>query len=375
MRSPIKHASVVRAALAAALVFVLAALAAGCAQGEAQAATAPEKRAATGGATADPGAKELAVPVAKAINVEVAELEPADIVEVVTANGVAQAVSDIIYSAELAGKITALSLKIGDRVRKGQLLARIDVGTLAAQATQVDAAYGLSKSTLERLSALEAEELVSKQQMDEVRSQLASAQSQRTLLRMQLSKSAVRSGRAGVVANVFAERLEFVGPGQPIIQVVDLRDMIVEAHLAETEIAGVAQGAAAEVELDALGETFAGAVEAIVPAADKDSKTFTVRVAVQNPDQKILVGMSARVRINVGKLEGVIAVPQSAVIEGKDGRSVFVAVDGKARQRAVTLGAVDGERVVIESGVAPGERLVVVGQRDVVDGQPVNVVR
>ena len=123
--------------------------------------------------------------------------------------------------------------------------------------------------------------------------------------------------------------------------------MIVEAHLAETQIAGIAKGDKADVEVDALGETFEGAVEAVVPAADKDSKTFAVRVAVKNPDEKILVGMSARVRIATGVLEGVLAVPQSAVIEGADGRSVFVAVGGKAQRRAVKLGAVDGDRVVL----------------------------
>ncbi len=361
--------SFVRAALATALAISLA----GCGETEARAATSAATPA-QGGAQ-KPAAGVEAVPVPKAANVQTAALAPTDVTVVVSANGSAEARSDIVYSAELAGKIEALPVRIGDRVRAGQVLARIDVSTLTAQASQVDAAYGLSKSTLDRLSALEADDLVSKQQMDEVRSQMASAESQRALIRTELSKSAVRVDKAGVVANVFVERSEYVGPGTPIAQVVDLHEMVVEAHLAETQIAGIAKGDKVDVELDALGETFEGAVEAVVPAADKDSKTFAVRVAVKNPDEKILVGMSARVRIATGELEGVLAVPQSAVIEGADGRSVFVAAGGKAQRRAVTLGAVDGDRVVLESGVAPGEALIVVGHRDLTDGQAITVVQ
>jgi membrane fusion protein (multidrug efflux system) len=85
--------------------------------------------------------------------------------------------------------------------------------------------------------------------------------------------------------------------------------------------------------------------------------------------------MSARVRISVGEIAGAIAVPQSAVLERADGRSVYVAAGGVARRRAVELGPVDGDRVVVRSGLAAGEQLIVVGHRDLVDGQPINVVR
>lgn len=369
-----KRTFIFRAVLAAALLCGLGAAAVGCAESEAQASaiskTAPEGSAATGTAASEPP-----LPVAKAANVQVTLLTPSTVVEIASANGVALAVSDIVYSAELAGKIEYLPVEIGDRVRKGQVLARVDFRSLRAQASQVEASYGLSKTTLERLASLEADELVSPQQMDEVRSQMASAESQRAFIRSELAKAAVRADKAGVVANVFAERSEFVGPGTPIVQVVDLREMIVETHLAETQVAGVTKGAAAEVEFDALDETVPGVVEAVVPAADRESKTFTVRVKVENADERILVGMSARVRITVRTLEDVIAVPQNAVLEGKDGRSVFVAVNGEAVKRAVSLGAVDGDRVVLRDGVKPGDQLIVVGHRDLTDGQAITVVQ
>ena len=354
-----------RFALLALAFAALALLGSGCAEKEASASTK------SGDVTAP---AEAPAPAPRAANVRVVELAPGRVSVVATGTGVAAASSDIVYSAELAGKIVALPVEIGDRVRAGQVLARIDVDALRAQASQVEAAYSLSKSTLARLEALEADEFVSAQQMDEVRSQMASAESQRALFRTQLSRSTVRADKAGVVANVFAERAEYVGPGSPIAQVVDLRRIIVETHLAETQIAGIAKGARAEVEFDALGEVFAGEVEAVVPAADKESGTFAVRVKVDNLDERILVGMSARVRIAVREIDDVIAVPQSAVIEGEDGRSVFVAVEGKAAERVVTLGPTDGDRVVLQDGVRVGERLIVVGQRDLADGQAIAVV-
>ena len=112
-----------------------------------------------------------------------------------------------------------------------------------------------------------------------------------------------------------------------------------------------------------------------MPAADQVSKTFRLRIKIKNKEMKILVGMSAKVRITTEKIENVVVVSHSSIIEEKNGRSVFVARDGKAEKRQVKLGAMEGDRVVISDGVSFGEKLIIVGQRELNDGQPIQIIR
>jgi multidrug efflux pump subunit AcrA (membrane-fusion protein) len=149
----------------------------------------------------------------------------------------------------------------------------------------------------------------------------------------------------------------------------------VEAQLAESQVASVSQNARVDVLIDALNENYEGVVDTVIPTADAVSKTFTVKVKIPNKDLKILVGMSAKLKINSGTLDNVIMAVQNAVLEDSDGtKSIFIAKNGKAQKREVKTGPVKGDKVVLLSGAEQGEKLIVLGQRDLKDGEPVNIV-
>ena len=144
---------------------------------------------------------------------------------------------------------------------------------------------------------------------------------------------------------------------------------------AETQVPQIDRSAEVDVRIEALGKTFKGRVDTLIPTADKASKTFTLRIKIDNPDYEILIGMSAKVKIAAIEHKDIVVVPQSAVIEERDSRSVFVAKGGKAIRRKVRLGASQGENVVLTEGVEAGEDLIVVGQRDLEDGRPIRVIK
>lgn len=310
----------------------------------------------------------------KTLNVKVEMLTPTTLKEVAVANGVTRPIRDIKYSAELPGKIEYLSADVGDTVKKGQVLARIDFRTLRAQATQAEANHNLAKTTYDRLIELKTEDLVAQQKVDESQSGLQGAEAQLEIARANLAKSTVKSSFRGTVTNKYVEKGEYLAPGMPLYDVVDYRTILLEARLAETQVARITKNAKVTIVIDALGETFEGEVDTVVPTADKVSKTFTLRVKIKNPDLKILVGMSASVRVSAKVHENVLVASQSAVIEESGKRFVFITKDGIASKRPVKLGAVEGDRVVLEEGVSPGDSLVVLGQRDLSDGQPVRVI-
>ncbi len=294
--------------------------------------------------------------------------------EVVTATGTAAPKTDVTFSAEVPGRIEYLGAELGGRVKRGQVLARVDFRTLKAQKTQAEANYQLAKATQGRLANL-GEKLVSRQKLDEVNSSLTGAEAQLAIASDSVNKSVLRSTINGIVSAKFVEKAEYVGPGAPMFRVVDYHTIILEAQLPETQVAMVTAGSKVAVSISALAEEFEGTVDTVLPEADPVSRTFTVRVKVKNPDLRILVGMSATVKIEARVHEGVVVLPQDVVIEGKGIRSVFVVKDGAAVRKNVRLGPIEGERVIILEGVEPGEEVIVLGHRDLIEGQPVEVVR
>jgi membrane fusion protein, multidrug efflux system len=347
----------------------------GCAENEARAESQKQSKpmSAKGhAATALQSQEENVSP--KPTNVKTEKLETTTLTEYIVAYGTTQAVRDVTYSAEVPGRIEALRVDIGDRIRKGRIIARIDFGTLKAQAEQAVTAYDLAKSTYERLASLEGEGVISSQQIDEAKSSMLSAKAGVSIAEQNVKKAVVRSTYSGIVGAKFVEKGEYVAPGTPLVKVVDYKTIVVEAKLAETQAASIGRNADVTVDIEALHKSFKGKVETLIPTADRDSKTFTLRIEIENPNYEILVGMSAVVRLTAVTHDNVIVVSQSTVLEERNGRSVYVVEDGVARKRKVTLGASQEDKVVLAAGVSPGESVVVVGQRDLEDGKPIHAI-
>lgn len=312
---------------------------------------------------------------ANLVNVKVAPIGRSTLTEYIVSRGVTQPLHEVTYSAEISGKLEYLSADLGDRIRLGQLLARIDFQTLKAQTDQAQSQYELAAATFERVKELRSEELISQQQFDEANSNIRATEAQLAIAKANLSKSQVRASRKGIVSAKYVEKAEYVGPGTPLYKVVDYRTVIVEAMLAETQVAEIHEDAAVEVQIDALGKSFQGKVNAIVPTADPASKTFTLRIEIDNPDLQILVGMSAVVRVTAAVHHDVLVTSQSVINESPNGRFAFVVEGDIAKKREVKLGAVEADKVVLLEGVSQGESLVIQGQRDLIDGQKVRIVK
>ena len=317
------------------------------------------------------GQKKILAPAPTNIKIEPAV--PTSIARTISLTGQTMADKEVRYSSEISGQIEYLAVELGSPVKKGKTLARIDYQLVKAQADQAQANYDLAKKTFERKEILGKKEMVSPQQLDESRAQMLAADAQLRIAKANLKKSIIRATIDGVVTGKYVEKGEFVAPGSQIVQVVDTNRIVIEAQVPEQQVSHVRPGCEVTVTIDALARDFTGKVDIVVPKADPVSGTFAVRVKVDNPDKEIFAGMSARMTITAGTLENVIVVPQDIVVEENEHRSVYVEQDGVAHRRDVQLGAVTGDRVVID-GIAAGDRLIVLGHRDLVDRQPVTVV-
>ncbi|MBN1879462.1 efflux RND transporter periplasmic adaptor subunit [bacterium] len=310
-----------------------------------------------------------------AVNVKVIELTTSTFRESLRLLGETQANIDLTYSSEVAGRLEFLSVDYGDTVKKGRLLARVDYEMLSAQAEQAQAAYDLTVKTHERIATLLKDELVTQQSMDEAKTNLVQAEAQLRQAETALRRSEIKSTIDGVVAQRYVEEGEYVMPGSPLVRVLDYSEIIVTAQVPENRVPEIRAGLEVSVWIDALKETYTGSVDVILPNADPESRTFSVRIRTPNASGKILVGMAATINIHVRNHDNVIVVPQDVVVEQSGTRFVFVVdSDNTARKIPVSLGPSEKQSVVITSGLTAGNRLIVDGQRDLVDGQPINII-
>ncbi|MDT8339887.1 MAG: efflux RND transporter periplasmic adaptor subunit [Longimicrobiales bacterium] len=339
--------------------------------------------AACGDASAgDPGAAEggAGTGFVRVINVEVQTVAPERFIEEILLTGTVAAEQDVTVAAEESGAVLEIVRDKGERVRTGDAVLRIDDRVLRAQVDQARAAAQLAEETWTRRRRLWEEDRVGSE-LAYLEARFAAEQSAATLrgLEERLARTVIRAPFAGVLEDRMVEVGSLVAAGTPVFRVVDADPVKIRAGVPERYAPDVRPGTAADVTFDVLPEAGGLAtVDFVGSAVDPRNRTFPVEFRLPNPQLRIKPEMVANVTLERSAVEGALAVPQDALVRLDDGYVVFV-VEGEgeqtfARRRRVELGSSRGNRVVVTAGLEAGERLVVVGQKSVADGDRVRVV-
>lgn len=317
----------------------------------------------------------------RVINVEVDEVVREDFVEEIRLTGVAQANQDVTVSAEESGVIREILAEKGSFVTEGQPLLKIDDGVLSAQVDQARARAELAAQTWERRERLWEEDRVGSE-IAYLEAKSAAEESAANLagLERRLERTTVRAPFDGIFDERSVEVGAMVSPGQTVGRVVALSTVKVEAGVPERYAPDVRPGSRATVHFDVLpGEEFPATIEFVGSSVNPQNRTFPIEILMDNPRRVVKPEMVANVVVERRSLSDVVVVPQDALVRVADGYVLFVAEDEgengqRARRREVDLGPSQNDRVVVESGLEPGERLIVVGQRSVAGGDRINVV-
>ena len=304
--------------------------------------------------------------VKKTVKVEEVRLTPVDQLSSFTASVEANTVNNI--APAMPGRIRRILVDVGSYVRRGQTLVTMDAATYSQQETQV----ANLKRDYERYAELYEVGGISKQQLDQMKAQLDVAQSALGNLG---ENTSLRSPISGVVT---ARNYD---PGDvamqlPILTIENINPVKVMVNVSETYWSRVVKGMPVEVQADALGsETFSGKVSIIYPTIDPVSHTFPVEITVPNADLRLRPGMFARVKMNFGTRERPLLSDKAVLKQvGSNDRYVFVVKDGVAFYTLVQLGVRINDKYEIVSGLNDGDRVIVEGNRGLVDGTEVEVV-
>lgn len=324
-----------------------------------------------------------------ALRVEAVELSTTSVPVTLTAAGTTEPFARATLSTRLMGQVARVAVSEGDQISEGDLVVQIEDRDLAAKRRQAASGVEAAKAVLENAEAqttrvrnLFAEKAIQRSKLDEAemglrqaRAGLTAAQGVLAEVNANLRYSAVRSTMAGIVAATFVEAGDLAGPGAPLITVEQQDPMKVVVDVAGRDLSHIAIGGSVDVEIE-IGQAntvFEGRVDAIVPSGDAQSRTFQVKVLIENTGDAVRSGMFARVRFPRGERPGLMIDARSIVREGQL-EGVYLVQDGRALLRWIRLGRPVGDRIEVLSGLAPGD-LVVRSVGDVRDGVRVRMGR
>ncbi|MCP3960371.1 MAG: efflux RND transporter periplasmic adaptor subunit [bacterium] len=279
-----------------------------------------------------------------------------------------------VLAAEVAGTVEKVHVDEGDAAAAGRILVEIDTRVLEQRLTEAEAVHRHREALFQRAEKLLARKSITEQQYLDAVTERDVATSQLENARLMLEKSRIAAPWRGTVAVRRVEVGDYVMPGQPVLELLDARRLKVRAPAPASDVPFLRRGLPAEIRLDVYpGEVFEGTVMKLAAELDASARTLDVEVEIPNADGRLRPGMYARLEMPRRTLEQAVLVPLSAVVELEDAKVVYVVEDERAVQRAVELGTVLDDEVVVAKGLSAGERLIVEGQRQVSPGQRVKL--
>lgn len=295
--------------------------------------------------------------------------------------GNVQTKQNVLIYPEYQGTLSRVFVKEGQRVSKGQTLARIDDGGLSSQVAQVESQAALAQTTFERQKRLWDQKIGSEMQYLQAKTQFESSQNMVNQMKSQLGKTMVKAPFSGVIDQVITDQGTVVSPGVALFRIVNLDNMYVAAEVPESYLPTVTKGKKVKVVFPVLGEAIEATVRQTGNYIKPSNRSFAIEVDVPNKKGNVKPNLSARLSINDYTQENAILIPLNVINENADGEQFVYTAFAKAedssliaKQKIITTGKTQGDRIEILSGIEVGDKIIVEGARSVKDNQAVKIV-
>ena len=292
-------------------------------------------------------------------------------------------------SFRIDGKIIERKVDVGDQVKKGQVIARLDASDphLSANASQANvnaaaADYERAVAEINRQRQLYAKKFISASALDiqeanfkTASARLAQAKAQADLSDHQKNYTQLSAERDGVVTMIHAEPGQVIKAGDLIAKIADTQAIEVLVSVPESRLSALKPNENVSLRMWAdRGKIYSGRVREIAPSADSNTRTFNVRVAISDADNAIKLGMTAEVKFNLPNPASDVLIPSSALTQ-VNGQTIVWLIDGdKAHARSVVAGMFREDGVLISEGLKTGDKIAIAGVHTLIENQVVKAV-
>ena len=285
----------------------------------------------------------------------------------------------VVITAEFSGLLTTVYVKEGDKVKKGQILGRIDDGGLSQQLTQMEIQTKLAKTTYERQQRLWEQNIGSEIQFLQAQSNYEAQAEAVKQMKQQVAKTRVTAPFSGTIDEVIAQQGNNVGPGSALMRIVNLDNMYIEADVPERFVADVTKGKSVNIEIPVLGKSMTSTVRQAGNFINDANRTFQIEVPVPEQNNLIKPNLTAKLKINDYSNRESILIPQNIISENAEGEQYVYGVSninnqtGEVLRYIITTGKTQGDVIEVTSGLSKGIQLIKEGARSVKEGQLVKI--
>ncbi len=342
----------------------------------------------------------------KTISVKVAKVRIGDVEEKLSFVGSLMANASVMVAPKIAGRVEKLFVRVGDLVKEGQIVARLEKDELVEDLKEAEASLNVYKATLkgkeaelsdlkrkldryktlfeknfiarEEVDTVETGALTAAAQVDLTKAQVAQMRSRLDNSRIRLKYAEVISPFAGYVGKRFVDRGALASSSSPLVMIVDLSRVKVIVSVVERDYRKISTGQLSSITVDAYpGRRFEGKVARMAPVLDPETRTGEVEIELPNPGAVLKPGMFARVEIGVQSRRGVLLVPEGAQVKTARGYGLFKVQGNEPRAKliAIKTGLSHKGWVEVEGPLKPGDQIVTLGSNLLRDGQRIRVVK
>lgn len=282
----------------------------------------------------------------------------------------------VFVSSETGGRLLSVKVKEGQYVKRGQLIATVDLKSLSDQKAELETSMSLAKDVYDRQKRLWDQNIGSEVQFLQAKNNYERLEKSLTTLNTQLAKANIYSPITGVVDKEFLKAGEIAAPGAPIVQLFNPNKLIIAADVPESYLGKIKRGDKVEINFPAINKEVTKTISLLGRTIDPSNRTFKVEVNTSNEGGALKPNLLAELKFNDYTKKEAIIVPLEIVQEEVSGKK-YVYTAGKkegkdvAMKSYVTIGEGYQGNIIIEEGLKAGDQIIIDGARSVANGDPI----
>ncbi len=290
--------------------------------------------------------------------------------------GSTEANQEVTVASEAAGKITELHFKLGDYVEKGALLARVDDRYKKLAVDNAVLAYNKYREDYQKYQTLREGDAISDLQLREIKMAYENAAIQLEQATRQLEDTRIVAPFSGYITSRDIDLGAYVNPSTPVAGMADISQLKVKLSVSESEVYALQKGQKVNVSTAVYpGVSFDGAVSHISPKGDK-AHTYPIEISITNSSKHPLkTGTYVKVSVNMGESHPTLMIPRDAIVSSVKEPSVYVVNNNYAQLVKITTGSDNGSYLEVLNGLNEGDKVVVNGQINLMDGAKVSIIK
>jgi membrane fusion protein, multidrug efflux system len=278
--------------------------------------------------------------------------------------------------SETSGRVIKIMVKEGEMVQKGQVMVELDSRDYTSILERIEANHKLATIEHNRMTELYKRNIAAANEVDKLDAQLKDLDAQMKSAKLALERTKITAPISGRLNEIEAKVGDWMSVDKQVAQILQIGEVKVTVGIPESDVSAVTDLKDADIVIEALDKLKVKGKKYFLSRQPRDlARLYNLELVVANPDGRILPGMFARVELVKKRFEDTLAVPLYAVISQNGKNFVYLEINKKAEKREVELGILEGWMIQVKSGLKAGDSVIIVGHRQVDEGQAVQVIK